>query len=501
MVKINVTPVVRPAPAAVAPLAAPVAKPPRGRGARRYGKLNSITGRILVALVVISAIPVASNRPAWWLIWTLLIGLGSLIYLVRAHLLMGNRRNLQIGQFRVFIGLALLVPMFAVLQCLPLADLLPLSLQSLPTGFPEALRPDTVSIMPDASILGAVRAVGFLLFLILVIEVGTQAERSHALALFLMFGILAHGLFGMVALRLLDDYSIWGEKEAYLGMLTGTFVNRNSIATFLGFGVVLALAFAMTRSHEAASAEQDRGHAMFLTPQRLEVLGFYLIAALLALAIVLTQSRMGMAATLAGAAVTYLVLRFTFHTAGRRIALETGGALLVLVAQVLPFAGAGLVERTLFSLVDGDFRFGIYQQVWGMVLDRPLAGFGYDAFAPAFELYRAEPLVVQFYIDLAHNTYLALWAEQGLLIGSIPMVLTLWAAATIVQRLRAGDGDIAVNAAAIGVITIGALHSLVDFSLEIPANVYCFLLIVGLAMARPREPVVLPKAAETGAAA
>ena len=123
-----------------------------------------------------------------------------------------------------------------------------------------------------------------------------------------------------------------------------------------------------------------------------------------------------------------------------------------------------------------------------MIWQRPLTGFGYDAFAPAFEMYRDEPFVSQSYADLAHNTYLALWSEHGLVFGSLPMLLTVWAAVMIVQRLRKGDGDMAVNSAALGGITLAALHSLADFSLEIPANVYCFLLLVGLAMARPRLP-------------
>jgi O-antigen ligase len=124
-----------------------------------------------------------------------------------------------------------------------------------------------------------------------------------------------------------------------------------------------------------------------------------------------------------------------------------------------------------------------------MILDRTWTGFGYDAFAPAFELYRAAPLVAENYVDLAHNSYLALWSEQGILIGSIPMVLIAWSFWMIVQHLRAQQGDFALNIAALGVIVLGAVHSMADFSLEIPANNYCFLLIVGLAIARPRVPV------------
>ena len=464
---------------------------PAGRtapGARRYGRLNTLTGRLLVLLVLLAAVPVASNRPVWWLVWTLLLGLGGMVYLVRAHLVSGGRRRLQITRFRLFVGLALVVPVYAVLQSLPLAGYLPVALQALPAGLPDALRPDSISVMPGASFLGAVRAVGFLVFLILAIEVGTQAVRTHTLGLMLMGGIVLHAVFGLVALRLLDDWAIWGEKEVYQGMLTGTFVNRNSVATFLGFGVVLAVAFAMVRGHRASLAAPDRGYVALLTPQRLEIIGLWLAAALLGLAILLTQSRMGAAATAAGAFVTFAVVRLVFRATLWRIALQGVAGLVVLVAFLIPAAGEGLVERALFTLAESSDRINIYIQTLGMIADRPLTGFGHDAFAPAYELYRDEPVVAARFVDLAHNTYLALWAEQGLIVGSIPVLLTGWAGVMIVQRLRRNEGDTAVNAAALGAITLGGLHSLVDFSLEIPANVYCFVLIVGLAMARPRLP-------------
>ena len=187
-----------------------------------------------------------------------------------------------------------------------------------------------------------------------------------------------------------------------------------------------------------------------------------------------------------GAFVTVVALRLCFGTRILRIAWESTVGLVLAGAFLIPAVGTGLVERALFTFGESSERAHIYAQTWGMIGMRPLTGFGYDAFAPAFELYRQDPLVADHYVDLAHNTYLALWAEQGLVIGSIPILLTGWAAAMIVQRLRQGEGDMAVNAAALGVITLAAVHSLVDFSLEIPANVYCFLMIVGLAMGRPR---------------
>ncbi len=458
----------------------------RQRGSMRYGRMNTAVGFLLLSLVILSAVPVGSNRPAWWLVWTLLLGILGMAYVLRAQFLMGKKRVFQVSQYSAILIIALIVPFYAIIQFLPLSGFLPSSLTFLPQNLPAPLVPNSISIMPDASLLGAIRAIGFLVFFILTLEVGTQTDRNRRWGFWLMVGIFFHAVFGMVALKFLDDFSLWGIKDDYIGVLTGTFVNRNSIATFMGFGTILALALALDRIHKSRLAPRDRGHTVILTAQRLEIFGFLLIVAIFAMAIILTQSRMGAFATGMGAYVTFVTMSIATKVGLRKIIWQSATGLAILTIFLIPAAGTAVVERGLFTLIDSDVRLSIYGQTWGMIIDRPWTGFGYDAFAPAFELYRAAPLVEEQYIDLVHNTYLTLWVEQGLVIGSIPMLLIGWAVLTIIKRLRKGEGDLMLNAAALGVVTLSALHSTTDFSLEMPANVFCFLLVLGLAISRPR---------------
>lgn len=488
MVNVIIAPLPKPLADKAAWVKTSTAAPRQNRepGASRYGRMNNSVGYFLVGLVLISAVPVASNRPSWWLLWTMVLGVVGIFYGLRAQFLMGKRRAFQSSQLPLFFALAFLVPIYAVFQSLPLANLLPDMLLYLPNKIPPELSPHSISVMPDASFLGGVRAIGFIVFLILTIEVGTQAERSHSLGFWLMMGILAHGVFGMVSLKFLDDFSLWGVKDSYLGVLTGTFVNRNSIATFLGFGLVLGVSYALDRGGKIKLVEKDRGYSTMLSPLWIEIIALWLVVVLLAFAIILTQSRLGTFATVMGAYTTFLIYRLVSKAPFGKIAFESMVAFVILALLLIPAAGTGVVERALFALVESADRLAIYTQTWGMIEDRPMTGFGYDAFAPAFELYRTAPLVAENYVDLAHNTYFALWSEQGIIIGSIPMLLIAWSFWMIVQRLRAGHGDKALNMAALGVIVVAAVHSTGDFSLEIPANVYCFLLVVGLAMAPTR---------------
>jgi O-antigen ligase len=63
-------------------------------------------------------------------------------------------------------------------------------------------------------------------------------------------------------------------------------------------------------------------------------------------------------------------------------------------------------------------RLQLYQQVFTMIKARPLTGFGFDSFPPAFEMFHKTPVTAGFVWDKAHSTYLTLWAEAGLLFGS-----------------------------------------------------------------------------------
>lgn len=427
---------------------------PCGAGAGR--------GLLPVAIALLAMLPVASNRETWWLLWGMLIAGTAAFRLVRCP------RPLQSARFVWLFGPALVVPLHALMQAAPLAARLPEVMTALPPRV-QGLVPDSLSLLPGASILGAVRAGMYLLFLFLVLEAASSPAIRHRMALVLFAGLVAQAVWGLVALRVLGDIAPWGEKTAYLGALTGTFVNRNSAATCIGFGLILGLALILRRSPGVDAAAR------------------FGLLALLGVALLLTRSRMGIAATGLGALMV-LVVRPGGTLAPRRVA-QVGLVLLVAFLLVLPMQAA-LVDRLLKLGPDAAARLAIYAQVWGMVQLRPLTGFGYDAFAPAYEVFRAAPVVVPAHVDLAHNSYLTLWAELGVLVGSVPMLLLGLSGWVLLRGMGQGAMVEPVVPAALGALVLGAVHSTADFSLEIPANVFCFLLILGLGLsaALPGKP-------------
>jgi O-antigen ligase len=263
------------------------------------------------------------------------------------------------------------------------------------------------------------------------------------------------------------------EKWAYAGSATATFINRNSYATFLSLGLVSATALTRAEVQRAQDAGLNLGRAL-LAGLPAAVCWLVILSALVA-----TNSRMGLFAGGCGAAV---VAALAVARGGWMRALAIVVLVLVAGALGLWLYGQGLIERLASAERDFDVRASLYGEVAGLIAQRPLLGFGGGSFEYAFPLVHALPVSLDLVWDRAHSTYLALWSEFGVIAGSLPLV-TL---AALLLRLTVryfGAATVAPHAlAAIGAIVVAAIHSLTDFSLEIPAGAYLFAATVGLGM-------------------
>ncbi len=457
----------------------------RGRGtlqARRYRRLNDATAALLVLIVLVAPIPVASNRPALWMLWAAILGLVAALYLAASLLIDPDRGLRSRGHARLF-WLAGLVPAFALVQILPIADYLPAILTTLPAiGTHD---PESVSLIPSATILGAVRFISYIVFFALMLEVASRPSRAIWMAWALFFGVTAHALWAMVSLNVLGDDFFWGEKLAYRGTATGTFINRNSFATFLSMGLVLGVALLFGRGEPGRNRAPVRANPF--SADAMEAVFLWLLIGLIVITLLATQSRMGL---FAGAIGALFCLAIMIRKSGRvgggsllGVVTVAGGGVLALTL----FLGQDLIERFIFVGSDGLTRGELYRQVVGMIGQRPWLGYGLDSFPVAFELFHRLPLSSDSVWDNAHSSYLALWAELGIVVGSIPVLLALMVGVRLVQIIRNREKDYALSVAALAALVTAAIHSLIDFSLEIQANVLLLLALTALGIARRRS--------------
>ncbi|WP_193335478.1 O-antigen ligase family protein [Devosia beringensis] len=441
------------------------------RNGKRSDKVLFWTMMIVIGL---TPLPFGSNRPFFWALSATITGVTILFWAVtRGKQFPFGAILRDVGLQAWLFGLFLL---FLVVQILPIGPWLGV----LASGGLDGLGavPRTISLAPGDTLLMLLRQATYAGFFFLMLQVASRDRpRSSSLDILLII-ITANAVIGLASLSM-GDTILGLEKWAYLGSATGTFVNRNSFATFLAFGVVLAMTQLLdVLTHWLESRPSDREIRASVPPLLL-----YLSALLLNFAaVVSSQSRMGFVVTLCGIlTVIVLVVCRNAKLVPAMLGIVASG--LFAVVCLLIAYGDGLLGRLDVLEKSTDVRLTFYRQVLELISLRPWTGFGGGAFELAFPLVHQLPVSGDVVWDKAHNSYLALWSELGLFAGSIPLLLLFLIAARILAAWRARRGSWRAQTVALGAIVVGGVHSTVDFSLEIQANTIMFLALIALGYA------------------
>ena len=304
------------------------------------------------------------------------------------------------------------------------------------------------------------------------------------MAWILFLGVTLHGIAALFDHRMLGDAGLIGDKIYYKGAVTGTFVNRNAYSVFLGFGFLLGLGLLL---HSVLRRGGNRPRMIqLLSAHSMRQATLWLCVLIVAMALIGTASRFGIVVVLGGAtAIVGLLAAKHGGGSGRFVATIVGVWTFAILVLLMVFGGP-VLERAILGQVDSQDRINLYVQVVHLIMQNPLVGVGLDNFEVAFQKIHRTPLAPDLFWDRAHSTYLTLWAEMGLIAGSIPPLICLALAVRILRGFWRTRSDFALSCIAMGAILIAGSHSLIDFSLEIEANVLIFLTIVALGV-RPRR--------------
>lgn len=223
-----------------------------------------------------------------------------------------------------------------------------------------------------------------------------------------------------------------GQERLYSEKIFGTFGNANSFAGFLLVTMFLQVGVWLDARKRATAGQGERltfhlGHALCFLVQ---AGGLYV-----------SGSKGAWVAGLAG--MWFLFAQLMANTAARARVLKwlTGmGAVAMVVILWLGTAGS---LRALPFPLSLQVRFEYWLTAWGMIGEQPWLGVGLGGFSEAFPQYKT-PLGTE--TLLAHNDYLQLWAELGLL---APIAwLLLWFVVLRPRTMVALSGKGTVQAAA-----------------------------------------------------
>jgi len=433
---------------------------------------NEFLARYLMFLVVLSPIPFGSNRPFIWTVSGLFVAFGALVYVISG----GSRRGVHasIRSMPTEVGLFVLLIAYLGFQFAP-SHLVP-DLAPLVNADGIVLAAPHITVAPGATLLMLIRMLTYGLFFFLMVQVAINPERRQRMLELVVLAIVLYAAYAIAALHFGDRILLF-RKWAYLGSATGTFVNRNSFATFLAFGAIVSCVLML---EYFAADRHEHGPRRI---RRYARAAAYAIALLIILAtVVSTRSRMGLVVTAVGLCVAALLAMMRSRN-GLRIMLIAVPVMLVAVFGILALYGEGLLERFQILEQSADIRTNLYSQILELIADRPLTGYGGGAFQLVYPLVHRPPVGVDVVWDKAHSTYLALWLELGLVAGTIPMLLLAVIGLRLAIGVIAGGAHWRAPTIGLAVLLAGALHSTVDFSLEIQAVTFMYLTLIAMGLA------------------
>ena len=365
---------------------------------------------------------------------------------------------------------------------------------------------------PDAAVLGALQSIGvFVLSALLVLLVRSRRRARWLLTAVFVSGV-AEALLA-IALTLSGEGLHWfGHRLGTGGSASGSFINRNHFAGMLelaggaGFGL---LASGIT-AQDAALSFNERlrrfGHA--LLGERFAVrVGL----ALIVVALVLSRSRMGNVGFFFGLTVAALAALYWWRPLPRLLLWMLLSIVLVDVLVLGAWVGVDqLAERLAATRIIAPVsdpvdaatpagpgaasgaqsprvepsdteRWLVARATWALWRQQSLIGHGAGSFAVQFPAVKPES--VRLFYEHAHNDYLELLAERGLLGFSLWLVAVLTPLA-LAARVLARTRDPLHRGLALASIAGGSallLHAVVDFNLQIPANRWWFhgLILLG----------------------
>jgi tetratricopeptide (TPR) repeat protein/O-antigen ligase len=322
------------------------------------------------------------------------------------------------------------------------------------------------------------------LLLVLSGHLTTRARILRLAAVIAAWGAVM-ALLGMVNFGLGTVQLLWLPKWSELNRLTATFLNPNHQALYYGVCLFVAIGLLLRPARRDPAGRAGPSANGREAPSSMRLAATVLVAGailILGMAIILTLSRGAVVSALGGVA-TLLVL-LSLERRRTRLPLVVVGGLVGFTAYAVWVGMEAAASRLVGFAREpfGELRWAIWDGTLRMALEAPVLGVGLGAYQDAFTRFRPPAVPVDKLVDFAHNDYLQLLAETGL-VGLLALAWAMVGVAAFVLRRLLLRRDPFVKGLALGgfcALVATAIHSAVDFGLHRPANAIVVVAVTAL---------------------
>jgi O-antigen ligase len=452
------------------------------------GPARIVSGRLaslaLFAVIVLAPLPFGSTDPLPTLTWCCALGMALCTVSLRA---LDSRHLLIVAGVAVIAGAYLLV-VHEQVAARPFFDAaLPDPIWHAASDALGSPVPASMSMVRDQPVFALGAPLAAILCLLVSFIVCVDRQRAHRLLHVVAWSGSAYAAYGIAAFFIDPTMVLWMKKQAYLTVLTSTFINRNTAAAYFGACSIVWLLILLqdiTRSLPSGAGGLSRS-AIAQALRNLRDISLIRFLAFFAcfIAMFLTGSRAGVLLSLLVGAIAVGGLAWKAVSLGGKHAwmlMPVGGILIGLI-QLL---GAGVIGRLDSEGLAGGGRLDTYRSTWAMIADHPWLGTGLGTFAWSYPSYRSGAWTSWGTWERAHSTPLEIVSDMGLPLAGL--VVAGWTAifGVLLFGLWSRQRDRIVLVAALAAASLGILHSMIDFSLQIPGFALMVFALVGAGLAQ-----------------
>lgn len=428
----------------------------------------------LLAIIVCLPLPLASNRPwAWSLIEAWIFGVFAV------WLLLAFNKKVLVPEYLKKCWLPLLALFgFATLTFI---QLLPINLSSKPIAVLNDLGWTQSSFDPYATFSHLLKTLAYICLFILTIALVNTEERIKTVLKTFFFSGLFQAAYGALMTLSHLEYIFLMKKEHYIGMATGTFVNRNHFANYLvicaAAGTALLLIDFSQQKIKGWKEKVILALRFIMSKKMLLRIGI----AIIVVGIVLSRSRMGnvsffISLILAGSLWMILTKRVS-----RKAILLLISFIVIDLWVVGNWFGFEKVQARIQNTSSStETRDEVVRDTLVYIQESPLIGSGGGSYYSVYPYYKSPD--VNGYYNYTHNDYLQIISEYGFVgLGFIAIfVLASMVTAMTTMAKRRNPVMQAVGFTCMMTILALMMHSLVDFNLQMMANAASTIIILAL---------------------
>jgi O-antigen ligase len=439
---------------------------------------------LFAATLIWAPFPLGSNRP--WA-WTLL----ELALFAAAALWAAGWALGRAGSLEVLRAAAPAVALFGAWLLYLMLHWIPLPISWVDAVSPRAAEIHrlvgaeraTLSIDPHASLVFWLKSCAYGVAFFLALALANTRRHARLLALVLVISGLVQAVYGGLMHLSGTNLEIFGAQVQHAAHASGGFVNRNHLAGFLEITLALGIGLmigALQETGRRSWRQFVRDTAQLLLSPKAPLRLFLVV---MVIALVMTRSRMGNTAFFSSLLIAGAVALLLSRHATRSTVILIASLIAIDIFIVGAWFGVEKTVQRIQETTQAEVEERVEPTVYAMDMarDYPLTGAGPGTFYTAFPHYRGPG--VRAYFDYAHNDYTQMLVESGvigaLLVGALPV----WALVLGVLALSRRRDPLARGFAFAVIMGVSALalHSTVDFNLQIPANALAFVVLLAYA--------------------